>query len=132
MLVRLLAVSLCMLDVISGCKPSTESKLVGTWRLGNGATYADIVLHADHSAQMITHIGGSLPETHTSPGHWRADGDHFFVEWDDNPDEVKSMAKKPSKIVSVTDDTLVLAPGEFPQEDPNDARTWKTVAKRVK
>jgi hypothetical protein len=49
MLVRVLVISVCGVAFLAACKPSLESKLVGTWRAKTAEDTGELRLGQDHT-----------------------------------------------------------------------------------
>jgi hypothetical protein len=95
---------------------STESRLVGKWRIPGKLASIDLTFRADHSARMVTRWAHHEYDTHVSNGRWSAKGDRLFLDWYDNPDVVRQMRKEPTKIVWRNFDVIVLSHPKDPNQ----------------
>jgi hypothetical protein len=83
MLKRTFAFSVCGAVLLISCRPSPESKLVGTWCAASAENAAKIRFEANH-----TFTGGewSLTETHQPPvipdeGEWHVTGSKLVLDF---------------------------------------------------
>jgi hypothetical protein len=122
---RLAALSALLLCAASQPLSSTETRLVGKWRVTGKSSSTDLMFRPDRSAHIIMRwTSDRRSQTWASDGTWSAKDNRLFLDWFDNPDVVRQMRKEPTKIRWHGSDIIVLSHPKDP--------SGPTTAHRVK
>jgi hypothetical protein len=133
MLLRVVAPLFIAAALLSTCTRSTESQLVGKWRVSDGTVdgkriWQNVSFRADHTCIREGGFGDQAAPMRS--GQWHAEGDQLTVTWRPIlPDAPNTEIK--ARILKLTNDTLTIRLAKFDHDDSNDARSWNTTCKRL-
>jgi Lipocalin-like domain len=106
-----LALAIFATTLLFGCRPSMESKVLGSWDAPAIDASNRITFHPDHTFQCVNNgMGGTL----TLNGNWRIEGDQLMIRYDDGKTPTSET------IVEITSE-------EMKFRDAEGSFTWKRI-----